>query len=328
MSQSHRPRVVLPLCLLFIAACGDSGGADGGMDEIGTDPTLGSTGTTDSETGTTSTTDGSTTDPSDTEIPDSKFDVATMPDSPDICLVPQHIPCDHLSFPSEEQEAWRALGLNCPGEFQAQLDYNGHYLALMVHEGQLGTYNNPPTYPVREGTKMVVLSTGDAFDVISPGNGDGNTTLPGNDPGNLPSPMKSTDVSANEDCEDNPDLIGTGDCSNTIQTQWSQGNGAYDYAELRLSGEVPVGASGFSYNLAFFSTEYPNYYKTSFNDMYIAWLQSEQWTGNVSFDEMGNPISLNAGFLAQAVAKEPERSHTNQISPPARTSRRPSARGA
>ncbi|MCB0969723.1 MAG: hypothetical protein KDB37_23020, partial [Ilumatobacter sp.] len=200
-------------CLaLALAGCGDdvSGrDSDSGVDVIPTtDDVDTTTATTDAETsttaGTTSTTDGSTTDPSDTEIPDSKFDVATMPDSPDICLVPQHIPCDHLSFPSEEQEAWRALGLNCPGEFQAQLDYNGHYLALMVHEGQLGTYNNPPTYPVREGTKMVVLSTGDAFDVISPGNGDGNTTLPGNDPGNLPSPMKSTDVSANEDCEDNP----------------------------------------------------------------------------------------------------------------------------
>jgi hypothetical protein len=66
---------------------------------------------------------------------------------------------------------------------------------------------------------------------------------------------------------------------------------------LRLTGEVPVGASGFAYHLAFFSTEYPGYYKTSYNDMYVAWLQSEVWTGNISFDEMGNPISLNAGFL-------------------------------
>ncbi|MCA9699251.1 MAG: hypothetical protein KC431_17130, partial [Myxococcales bacterium] len=113
-------------CLaLALAGCGDdvSGrDSDSGVDVIPTtDDVDTTTATTDAETsttaGTTSTTDGSTTDPSDTEIPDSKFDVATMPDSPDICLVPQHIPCDHLSFPSEEQEAWRALGLNCPGEF-------------------------------------------------------------------------------------------------------------------------------------------------------------------------------------------------------------------
>ncbi len=29
----------------------------------------------------------------------------------------------------------------------------------------------------------------------------------------------------------------------------------------------------------------------------MAWLESERWTGNVSFDDEGNPISLNAGFL-------------------------------
>jgi len=31
--------------------------------------------------------------------------------------------------------------------------------------------------------------------------------------------------------------------------------------------------------------------------MFIGWLESEQWTGNISFDAQGNPISLNAGFL-------------------------------
>jgi hypothetical protein len=31
--------------------------------------------------------------------------------------------------------------------------------------------------------------------------------------------------------------------------------------------------------------------------MYIGWLESELWTGNISFDTQGNPISLNAGFL-------------------------------
>src|SRR5690606_42121782 len=62
---------------------------------------------------------------------------------------------------------------------------------------------------------------------------------------------------------------------------------------LSLHDPLPI----FGYNLAFFSTEYPGYYQTGYNDMYVAWLQSEVWTGNISFDEMGNPISLNAGFL-------------------------------
>jgi hypothetical protein len=113
---------------------------------------------------------------------------------------------------------------------------------------------------------------------------------------NLPPPMMTNPVGA-QDCFENPALVGTGDCSNTINDQWEQGSGAYDYGELRITGEVPVGASGFSYNLAFFSTEYPVFYQSTFNDMYIAWLESELWTGNVSFDGDGNLISLNAVFL-------------------------------
>jgi hypothetical protein len=31
--------------------------------------------------------------------------------------------------------------------------------------------------------------------------------------------------------------------------------------------------------------------------MYVGWLESESWTGNISFDMAGEPISLNAGFL-------------------------------
>ena len=59
----------------------------------------------------------------------------------------------------------------------------------------------------------------------------------------------------------------------------------------------PQGVSSFSYDFAFFSYEYPGYYGSEYNDMYIGWLESEGWTGNISFDDMGNPISLNAGFM-------------------------------
>src|SRR5262249_23166673 len=108
-----------------------------------------------------------------------------------------------------------------------------------------------------------------------------------------------------DDCTANPGLVGSGDCSNTIEAQWSQGNGAYDYMEMRFTASVPANTTGFSYDLAMFSTEYPDYYQTQYNDMYIAWLDSENWTGNISFDEMGHPISLNAGFLDYKDAPNP-----------------------
>jgi hypothetical protein len=74
---------------------------------------------------------------------------------------------------------------------------------------------------------------------------------------------------------------------------------------LSYTTTVPAGTFGFTYDFAMFSTEYPVYYQTQFNDMYIAWLESEQWTGNISFDELGNPISLNAGFLDYKDAPNP-----------------------
>nr|WP_255216144.1 choice-of-anchor L domain-containing protein [Pseudenhygromyxa sp. WMMC2535] len=86
-----------------------------------------------------------------------------------------------------------------------------------------------------------------------------------------------------------------GDCSSTIDSQLN--GGAYDYTEIRIVADVPSTVNSFSYNLAFFSYEYPEYYGSQYNDMYIGWLESEVWTGNISFDAEGAPISLNAGFL-------------------------------
>ncbi|MBK8238180.1 MAG: choice-of-anchor L domain-containing protein [Deltaproteobacteria bacterium] len=113
--------------------------------------------------------------------------------------------------------------------------------------------------------------------------------------GTLPAPIQTEDVGG--DCSTNAALIGTGDCSNTIHEQFSQGGSAEDYVELRFEVDVPPDVISLSYDFAFFSVEYPVYFGSQFNDMYIGWLESELWTGNVSFDAMGNPISLNAGFL-------------------------------
>jgi hypothetical protein len=230
-----------------------------------------------------------------------KFDLAGIPDASSNggCLAPDHDPCD------EDGDPWHAIGVNCDGEWELTTAYTGHAQALYVHTGQLGTYN-PATYPTMEGAKMVILSSGIAQQLTIPGQY-ASTANPGNDPVNLPPPLNPNpvDIGLMTDCNAEPNLVGTGDCSNTVWEQWDQGSGAYDYAEMRISGEVPGGATGFSYNLAFFSTEYPGYYKTSFNDMYIAWLESEKWTGNVSFDELGAPISLNAGFLDYKDAPNP-----------------------
>jgi hypothetical protein len=99
------------------------------------------------------------------------------------------------------------------------------------------------------------------------------------------------------DCTIDSAIIGTGDCSNTVATQFEVGELAFDYAELRVLAQVPADSVSFSYDFAFVSTDYPEYFGSPFNDLYVGWLESERWTGNISFDAMGNAISLNADFL-------------------------------
>jgi hypothetical protein len=300
---------------LFTSACAvDAGGPSGDVDDgilsqegPGTEAGGGdgdgdpSTGDGDGDDPTTAG-DGDADPDDDGGGSQTKFDLAGLPDASSNggCLAPSHNPCD-----DEDDDPWHALGINCDGEWEVTTTYTGHNQAIYVHTGQLGTYM-PATYPTLEGDKMVILSSGIAQQMTIPGQY-ASTANPGNDPINLPAPLTPTpvDVGLMTDCIEDPSLVGNGDCSNTIQEQWSQGNGANDYAEMRITGEVPGGATGFSYNLAFFSTEYPVFYQSSFNDMYIAWLESEIWTGNVSFDEMGAPISLNAGFLDYKDASNP-----------------------
>jgi hypothetical protein len=219
------------------------------------------------------------------------FDVGTLPDGGgNGCTAPPQVHCD-----DDDDDPWHALSLNCPGGFQVEgsITLTGPD-QLYVHEGNLGTFA-PPPFPPREGDKFVILSSGAALDLTVPGLF-ASTSIDFVDTP-LPPPIQTNMVSATDDCFDDPGLVGTGDCSNTIQAQWDQGNGAYDYAEMRMTATVPVGTYGLTYDFAMFSTEYPVYYQSQYNDMYIAWLESELWTGNVSFDDMGHPISLNAGFL-------------------------------
>jgi hypothetical protein len=284
---------------------------DDGIDVPTTDPaTGGSSGAAsatgddaapDDDAGETSPGAGSSSSEGPEPEPPVVFDVS-VPDAIQYdCGAPFPVVCDGAS----EDDPWRTIGLNCPGGPQVDGVYNGDPQSLMVHVGDLGTHV-PAPYPPREGDAFVILSSGIANDLTIPGffaAADINGFL--DNAANLPAPLTPTPVDPLETCADDPGLVGSGDCSNTIEGQWNQGSGAFDYNELRFTVEVPFETYGFSYDFAMFSTEYPDYYQTVFNDMYIAWLESENWTGNISFDEMGNPISLNAGFLDYKDAPNP-----------------------
>ncbi|MCH9685714.1 MAG: choice-of-anchor L domain-containing protein [Deltaproteobacteria bacterium] len=215
-----------------------------------------------------------------------------------VCTIPEHVPCD-----AGTNDPFQAMGLNCPGELAVNDSTTGPGTAIGIRSG----FGNTNVYDPREGTVYAVIGSGlvSDLDLATPG-GDSNAfpthcndDLGNFDPGgSLPAPLSANDVAG--DCTANPALVGTGDCSNTVQAQFDQGVSANDYVEMRFEVQVPPDVVSFSYDFAFFSTEYPYYFGDEFNDMYVGWLESELWTGNISFDNAGNPISLNAGFLDYA----------------------------
>ncbi|MFO0636402.1 MAG: choice-of-anchor L domain-containing protein [Nannocystaceae bacterium] len=306
------PRLLLLVPSLVLGCVGDGAGRDGGVVSSG----IGSLGEGSASAGSESSgaqdeggsgSSGSSGDPGGGTGGGPKFDLGgseggsapagdTGCDSDGCeCTIPDHVPCD-----AGTNDLFRAVGLNCAGELQVQSSTSGPASAMGVRTAFGGTN----TYAPREGSLYAVIGSGLVADLDHETPGGDSNAFPthcnddiGNfDPGgSLPAPIKTNDVGG--DCTGNPALIGTGDCSNTIHGQFSQGGSANDYVEMRFELDVPPDVISFSYDFAFFSTEYPYYFGSEFNDMYIGWLQSELWTGNISFDAMGNPISLNAGFL-------------------------------
>ncbi|MEZ4428154.1 MAG: choice-of-anchor L domain-containing protein [Nannocystaceae bacterium] len=211
------------------------------------------------------------------------------------CTIPDHTPCD-----AGTTDPFLAMGVNCPGEFQTTAVAMGNPGAIGIR----ALFGPTPTFNPREGQVYAVIGSGlvaDLNNATPPGDNDAGPTHCNDDLGaydkgaTLPQPIMTNPVGG--DCTQNAGLIGTGDCSNTIQNQFNQGTSANDYTELRIIANVPPDVTSFSYDFAFFTVEWPYYANSQYNDMYVGWLSSEVWTGNISFDNNGNPISLNASFL-------------------------------
>lgn len=201
----------------------------------------------------------------------------------DVCELP-HEACE------DDGDPLRAMGLLCPDRMISDAEATVNAEAIAILDG-LG---NGSVYAPREGNTMVALGSGTISSLTS-------TTFCDSflgtefDVSTLPDPIRVNAVGG--DCQTLPSLVGTGDCSNTVQAQFNAGMFAHDYSEIRFTTTAPEGATAVKFDFAFMSSEYPEFYPSGFNDMFIAWLESEIWTGNVSFDMQGNPISLNAGFL-------------------------------
>lgn len=75
---------------------------------------------------------------------------------------------------------------------------------------------------------------------------------------------------------------------------------AYDPAALKLQLKVPSNANAVRFDFIFYTYEYPNYICSEYNDFFVAIVDPPppgSVHGNVSFDNQGNPVSVNNGYL-------------------------------
>lgn len=80
----------------------------------------------------------------------------------------------------------------------------------------------------------------------------------------------------------------------------SAGTAGKDSCGLKVVIRAPTNAHSFGYNFNFFTSEYPEYVCTTYNDAYVAYYEGSLNTAankNISFDSAGNPVSVNNGLF-------------------------------
>ncbi|MGH1346904.1 MAG: choice-of-anchor L domain-containing protein [Nannocystales bacterium] len=213
----------------------------------------------------------------------------------EICEAPGDlVPCD-----SGTTNPFNAIGLGCVGGPNTAIPiFNPIFAANDANTWriaqQFGDFIDPgdglPLWRPREGESMLVIGTGPlpALDangaLIEVGDPLGDaTTNPSNTP--LPAPLSPLPGSAGGAGGTpfvNCDLVN--DCSDSLIDQWNLGGGnANDLIWFQFETPVPGGTYGFSFDFAYFSEEFPEYVDTQFNDMFVAWSNSESYTGNLCF---------------------------------------------
>ncbi len=80
-----------------------------------------------------------------------------------------------------------------------------------------------------------------------------------------------------------------------------------DAIVVRLKLRVPANAKGLSFDFNFFTSEWPAFVCSNFNDAFLAVLKSKAFNGgkpeNISFDPNKNPVSVNNDFFDRCTPK-------------------------
>jgi len=84
-----------------------------------------------------------------------------------------------------------------------------------------------------------------------------------------------------------------------------QDNLVNDMIDVKLVLKAPPDATGFQFDFDFYSSEWPNYVCSNFNDAFVAYLTSTGTTGNISFDANDNPVAVNIDFFDRCTPGTP-----------------------
>lgn len=148
---------------------------------------------------------------------------------------------------------------------------NGSGVPAALQYGIMNKFGNAVN--VQAGQRMLALSAGNARDLDDPspcGTQSCQVTGQGTPPPNFPQQVCNA--------------------ADTI----------FDDVALDLKIRSPKNATGYSFNFRFTSFEYSEWVCTSYNDQFIALVQPAppgSINGNISFDSLNNPVSVNIGFF-------------------------------
>jgi hypothetical protein len=168
----------------------------------------------------------------------------------------------------------RAIGL-CNGELVSASFVSGPQAARNIMTSY-GSNNAPLNRPI-EGSSFVHLSCGRA---------DTSTK----DSGYAFDGSLSQGLTCTQSAHPNP-LPDPGACGAADPTT------VCDKTELSMQIRVPTNANSFSYDFQFYSTEYPTFRCTAFDDTFLAMVSGSLFNGNASFDNNDNVVSVNNGYF-------------------------------
>jgi hypothetical protein len=81
----------------------------------------------------------------------------------------------------------------------------------------------------------------------------------------------------------------------------SQASDVHDMVDLKLELKAPPNATGFKFDFDFYSSEWPSFVCSEYNDGFVAYLTAQSFNNgaadNISFDAKSNPVSVNNGFF-------------------------------